>query len=86
MPLSVSPISVAAAMAIYSSIASGMIALTGIECFAIFPDGSRCNVVQRTDGHLGLVLHCPSINTCLPHTPPAGHWSSLALATGCQGQ
>jgi hypothetical protein len=22
---------------------------------------------------------CPSINTCLPHAPPAGHWSSLAL-------
>jgi len=22
---------------------------------------------------------CPLINTCLPHAPPAGHWSSLAL-------
>jgi hypothetical protein len=29
---------------------------------------------------------CPSTNTCLPHAPPAGHWSSLALVSACQGQ
>src|SRR5262249_31861282 len=28
----------------------------------------------------------PSINGCLPHAPPADHWSSLALVSACRGQ
>lgn len=36
--------------------------------------------MERTDGYILHVVFDPSINTCLPHAPPAGHWSSLALA------
>jgi hypothetical protein len=40
---------------------------------------SRHNVVSRTDGYLRRVSFIPSINTRLPHAPPAGIGSALAL-------
>jgi hypothetical protein len=44
------------------------------------------NVVRRTDGPPLTCVPCPSVNTCLPHAPPAGIGSALALVKACQGQ
>jgi hypothetical protein len=47
---------------------------------------SRHNVACRTDDYLRLVSFIPPVNTRLPHAPPAGIGSSLALVKACQGQ
>ncbi len=43
------------------------------------PRLSRCKSRATGRRPTHACVFCLSINTCLPHAPPAGHWSSLAL-------